>query len=230
MCGRYALSQVAELPARFGLGQLTLDLAPRYNIAPGQFAPVILQAGDERRAEVMRWGLVPAWSREAQPGYATFNARAEGIAAKPAFRGPIRRQRCLVPADGFYEWRKDDARKQPYYIHRTDGALFAFAGLYDRYRQPDGEILQTYTIITTTPNALIAPLHHRMAVVLPPADEDEWLDPAVTDPEQIARLLRPSAPDVLAAYPVGRLVNDGRREGPELIAPLAAPPESAPLF
>ena len=222
MCGRYVLHHSAqEVQARFGLVTSLSEVSPRYNAAPTQQLPVIVARGEARRLEWMRWGLVPSWAKEINPAVSTFNARAEGISEKPMYRGPIRRQRCLVPADGFYEWRAAGKHKQPYFIHRADDALFAFAGLYDRYRQPDGTDLWSYTIITTEPNAEIAPLHHRMAVILRPEDEEEWLAPEVTDPLQVMRLLRPYPDGELAVYPVSTLVNNARQDAPEMIAPIS---------
>lgn len=221
MCGRYVLHHTAaQLQARFGLSAIAGEVEARYNAAPTQQLPVILQRGTDLRLEWMRWGLVPSWAKEINPSISTFNARAEGISEKPMYRGPIRRQRCLVPADGFYEWHAAGKAKQPYFIHRADDALFAFAGLYDRYRQPDGTDLWSYTIITTEPNAEIAPLHHRMAVILRPEDEAEWLDPGVTDPLQVARLLRPYPDGELAVYPVSTRVNNARLDDAAMIAPL----------
>ena len=221
MCGRYVLhSSTHEIQARFGLSETIHVVEPRYNAAPTQQLPVIVQRGAERRMKWMRWGLVPSWAKAINPNVSTFNARAEGISEKPMYRGPIRRQRCLVPADGFYEWHAEGTKKQPYFIHRADDALFAFAGLYDRYRQPDGTDLWSYTIITTEPNAEIAPLHHRMAVILRPENEEEWLAPDITDPMQVARLLRPYLDGELAVYPVSSRVNNARLDGPEMIAPI----------
>jgi putative SOS response-associated peptidase YedK len=221
MCGRYVFHHSAqEMQARFGLEEIPEDIEARFNAAPTQNLPVIVQHGDNVQMEWMRWGLVPSWAKEIKTNVSTFNARAEGISDKPMYRGPIRRQRCLVPADGFYEWHAEGRVKQPYFIHRADDALFAFAGLYDHYRQPDGTDLWSYTIITTEPNADIKPLHNRMAVILRPEDEAEWLDPSVTDPFQVARLLRPYPDGELEVYPVSRLVNNSRHDSPEMIAPI----------
>lgn len=220
MCGRYVLTGVAEIAERYQIAQLTFDLAPRYNIAPGQENPVVVVDEGARQLELMKWGLVPSWSKTAKMEYPTFNARAEGIDTKSTFRGPLRQRRCLVPATGFYEWSGKGAKKQPYFIHLKEDALFSFAGLYDRCALPDGEVLHTYTIITTTPNAAVAPLHDRMAVILRPEDEEEWLDPTVTDAHQVMRLLAPYPAEALALYPVTSRVNSVHNEGPDLLAPL----------
>lgn len=220
MCGRYALHHTAqEIQQRFALEGLIGALEPRYNIAPTQVLPVIVQHGEARTAQEMRWGLVPSWAKEPNLSLSTFNARAEGIADKPMYRGPIRRQRCLVPADGFYEWQPTGGKKQPYFIRMKDDSLFAFAGLYDHWRQPDGTDLWTYTLITGEPNAVVAPLHHRMVVILRREDEAEWLDPGITDPFQVTRLLTPYPAEAMEAYPVTTLVNNARQDAPTMIAP-----------
>ncbi len=226
MCGRYVLRHSAqEIQQRFGVDEFTGTLVPHYNIAPTQQMPVIVQHGEARQMQMMRWGLVPAWAKEPNASLSTFNARAEGIAEKPMYRTPLRRQRCLVPADGFYEWSpsKDagkGGKKQPYFIHLRDDALFAFAGLYDHWRAPDGSDLWSYTIITSEPNDLIAPLHNRMAVILPRENEYEWLDPGITDPFQVMRLLKPYPADQMEAFPVSTLVNNARHDTPEMISPI----------
>jgi putative SOS response-associated peptidase YedK len=221
MCGRYVLHHsLRELQARFGAEQLDLPFSPRYNVAPTQAMPIVTQQGENRAIALMTWGLIPAWAKDTKPGFATINARAEGIAEKPAFRVPIRRHRCLVPADGYYEWQARDGKKQPYFIHFTDNRIFAFAGLYDIHRAADGADLHTYTIITTTPNTTLAPLHDRMAVILKPEDEAEWLDPGVTDPFQVTRLLRPYEISDIEAYPIGPQVNRPAYDAPDLLSPL----------
>lgn len=220
MCGRYVLRQTDGLQERFGLSAPPGKMPARYNVAPSERMPVIVQRGEDRVAEWMTWGLIPSWSKEPKASFSTFNARAEGIAEKPAFRTPLRRRRCLVPADGFYEWSKTGGRKQPYFIHRPDDQLFAFAGLYDIWQGQTGDAIASFTIVTTTPNDLISPLHDRMAVILSPDDESEWLDPGVTDAFQITRLLQPAPDDVLEVYPVGLKVNRAGTESPSLIAPI----------
>ncbi|HMA36199.1 MAG TPA: SOS response-associated peptidase [Chloroflexia bacterium] len=233
MCGRYALGASKEdLIARFNLAPATsvAESGPRYNLAPGQVHPVVVQNGAPHLA-AMRWGLVPAWSKEPSTRYATINARVETLAEKPAYRGPLRRQRCLVPATGFYEWqvRPDAAGKaarQAYHMQVLDGdrpgALFAFAGLYDIWHGPDGAELATYTIVTTAANPLLRPIHERMPVILPRAAEARWLDPAVEDPDALLPLLQPYPADAMVAYPVSAAVNSPAQDGPALIAPVAA--------
>lgn len=221
MCGRFRLSSdVYELVELFAFGQ-RLNLEPRYNIAPTQpIAAVRLGEDGERELTMLRWGLVPFWSKDAKgAGFATFNARAEGIEAKPAFREAYKRRRCLIPADGFYEWDKPPpgTPKQPYLIERADGRPFAFAGLWDRWKSPAGEVVQSATIITTQANEKMAALHDRMPVILDAADHASWLDPA--RPEA-GGLLRPCPADWLTLRPVSRELNNWRNEGAELVAPL----------
>jgi putative SOS response-associated peptidase YedK len=218
MCGRYALRKPPEeIQQRFHLTNLVMEVGPRYNVAPSQAMPVIVQGAAGPEARAMRWGLIPSWAKDPDPARGQINARAEGIAEKPSFRTPFRRQRCLVPADGFYEWVAQGAAKQPYFVRFQDDRLFAFAGIYDTIRSPAGEAIGTYTIITTTPNALLAPLHHRMAVILSPDDEADWLDPALTDAGLLDHFLRPFPSDEMEAYPVAPLVNNPRNDAPDLV-------------
>lgn len=216
MCGRYTLTNTAGITARFKAKQPELPLKARYNVAPSQVMPVVVR-NSPNRLELMKWGLIPFWSKEPKAGYSTINARAEGIADKPAYRKPIRSQRCLVPADGFYEWQKNGTSKQPFFIHLKDEELFAFAGLYDIYKDKDGNELKTFTIITTEPNELMASIHNRMPVILRPEDEDLWLDPAVTDPQQVLDLLKPYSVKEMEAYPVSKQVNSPENDLPELV-------------
>jgi putative SOS response-associated peptidase YedK len=226
MCGRYTLSSPADLIADlFGLAE-TPELAPRYNIAPTQEVPVVrvLEAvageGDSRRQlDLLRWGLVPFWADDPAIGNRMINARAESVATKPAFRQSFRKRRCLVVADGFYEWKKEPEGKQPYRIHRRDGRPFAFAGLWDRWtdRRPgagDAPPLDTFTILTAEAAPEIASIHHRMPVILDPADHDLWLDPAVTDVDRLQPLLALRDASFLAAYPVSKLVNSPANDVP----------------
>ena len=169
---------------------------------------------------VLRWGLIPAWAPEPRTGYSTINARAETVAEKPTYRQAFRRRRCLIPADGFYEWQSIGKGKQPYGIAPADGAPFALAGLWERWER-DGQVLESCTILVTQANALLAPLHDRMPVILDPADEARWLDPALTDPAALRPLLVPCPPERLRLWPVSSAVNDPRHEGPDLIAPVA---------
>lgn len=247
MCGRYVLRIPLELLRRaFGVDGSDLfagrlDLEPRFNIAPTQSVPIvrgaggrtveILRAGEGGRELVMaRWGLVPAWAKEASIGSRMINARAEGIADKPAFRAAFRSRRCVVPASGFYEWqRRESGRKQPYLIRRADGAPIGFAGLWEAWRDPaTGEQLTTCAIVTCPPNEVMAELHDRMPVILDPADYAAWLEapaPAAAD------LLRPCPAEWLEAVPVSTRVNSPANDDAGLIEPVddAAPSQGALL-
>ena len=214
MCGRFSQtrswSELAELYEAPG-GEPPRNLAPRYNVAPTQAIPIVRIEEDGRRGLVMaRWGLVPSWAKDVAIGARLINARAETAAEKPAFRDAVRRRRCLIPADGFYEWQaRPRGPKQPHHIARADGGAMAFAGLWERWdRAPDGRPLVSCTILTTEANALVRPIHDRMPVILDPEDEGPWLD--VGDPAR----LRPISADALRANPVGRRVNDVRNDDP----------------
>jgi len=218
MCGRYALVVVGDgsLQRRFSLEELLDTPASRYNVAPTQTLPVIVRQSPNHM-EMMRWGLIPSWAKDANIGSRMINARAETVAEKPAYRGPLRSQRCLVPASGFYEWKRDGTSKQPYFIHVKDEPLVAFAGLYDRWRDPNGQTVHSYTIITTTANAVAAPVHDRMPVILQREDEETWLDPDVTEPGHLLSLLRPYPSHEMEAYPVSSAVNSPRNDTPNLL-------------
>ncbi len=220
MCGRLIQMTAGEaLVERFELPAIPA-VTPRYNLAPSQPVGVIRMAAEGQREWVaLRWGLVPAWSLEPRTAYSTFNARAETVADKPTYRHAFRRRRCLIPADGFYEWRRVGKRKQPYCIAPTDGEPFAFAGLWERWER-DETVVESCTIVVTTANATIAPLHDRMPVILARADEALWLDPALTDPAILQPLLIPCAPERVRVWPVGTAVNRPGSEGPDLMAPL----------
>jgi putative SOS response-associated peptidase YedK len=223
MCGRFALYSAAErLEGQFRL-PLSFPIAPRYNIAPSQ--PVLairtVRETGTREWTHFQWGLVPAWAQDPKIGHRLINARAETLAEKPAFRNALRYRRCIIPADGFYEWRKQGNRKQPYFIRHRDGKLLALAGLWEYWQGADGSELQTCTIITTGANALIRPLHDRMPAILPDDAYERWLEPTVqrADTQQWLSLLRPAPDDALIAYPVSPRVNDPTYDDPQLIEP-----------
>ncbi|RPH66210.1 MAG: SOS response-associated peptidase [Burkholderiales bacterium] len=224
MCGRYVLYGPGEaLIEGFSLIDLT-PFVPRYNIAPASAVLVVRdEPGRGRVAEQMRWGLIPHWAREPSIGTRLINARGETVADKPAFRQALRRSRCLIPANGFYEWQAPAAgaatRKQPFYIHASDNGLLAMAGLYDRWEGPGGAIA-TCCIVTTAANATMAPIHDRMPVLVDGAAQSAWLDARVSDVAALAPLLRPCPESWLATHPVAPAVGDARREGPALIEPL----------
>ncbi len=215
MCGRFSLGASAtDLTSHFNV-QETLEVAARHNVAPTQQVLTVLQsAGATRRLSRMRWGLIPAWAKDPAIGSRLINARAETVAMKPAFRRPLRERRCLIPTDGFYEWEAQGQRKRPWFIRMRDGRLFAFAGLWDRWRDPVGKELESCTIITTTPNDLIRPFHHRMPVILAPIDYDLWLDGNIQDVGRLLPLLTPYPPEQMTAYPVSSRVNDPANDSP----------------
>ena len=222
MCGRFIqCTSPDRLAERFHLPAIPA-LMPRYNVAPSQpvLAIRVTEPG-QREAVALRWGLIPAWSPEPRTAYSTINARAETVADKPTYRQAFRQRRCLIPADGFYEWRKEGSRKQPYCIAPADDAPLAFAGLWEHWER-DGQVVESCTILVTQANALMAPIHDRMPVILDPADETRWLDPTITDPAVLKPLLVPCPVARLRLWPVSTAVNVTRHDGPELMAPLHA--------
>jgi putative SOS response-associated peptidase YedK len=217
MCGRYTITVLLnELRERFGFETDLESLVPRYNLAPTQDAPVIVAGDDGRVLERMRWGLIPSWADDPKIGNRLINARSETAAKKPSFRSAFRRRRCLVPADGFYEWKKNPgtSKKTPMRIVVGDGEPFAFAGLWETWTDPDGEPLGTFTILTTSPNELLRTIHHRMPVILERSAEDAWMDPDTDDPEKLASLLTPYPAGGMRAYPVSTLVNSPSNDVP----------------
>ena len=223
MCGRYVLDAPEDLSERFQLRQMTISLPPSWNVAPTNQMPVIVESDpDQRQVKAMQWGLIPRWAKPGgKKAFAPINARGETLSEKPMFRGLIRNRRCLVPATGFYEWKNLGDHKQPYFISLPEDPLFAFGGLYDESVNEQGETIGTYTIITTEPNDLMRSLHDRMPLIVPRESEAEWLDPDVTDVDQVQRLIAPFAADAMEAVPVSRRVNNVRNNGPDLIDPLS---------
>lgn len=221
MCGRFSLGATIRVGQVFDLPEWP-DMPTRYNISPSQGVLTVLVNRETAAREVraMRWGLVPSWAKDPAIGHRTINARAETAATKPTFRKPFRERRCLIVADGFYEWAKAGGWKQPYYIRLGSGAPFAFAGLWDHWHPTDGEPLESCTILTTAANAVVAPIHERMPVIVGGDDYRVWLDPAVRDVERLQPLLRPYPADAMVAYPVSTYVNSPSHEGPACIAPL----------
>lgn len=222
MCGRYTLKATPEVVAdQFQFEELR-DAKPRYNIAPSQLvACVRLRPNSSGREGVMlRWGLIPSWAKDPAIGIKLINARAETVAEKPSFRKSFRQRRCLVLADGFYEWKKEEKVKQPYYIRMTDDRPFAFAGLWDSWNNTTGQNLETCTLLTTIPNELLIPIHNRMPVILNPKNYDEWLDPQQQDSTQLTRLLPAYPAEGMVASPVSRLVNNAKFDDPRCIEPL----------
>ena len=222
MCGRFTLFEPDKILAReFGVSGIPL-LSPRYNIAPSQPVAAVraAPAGTGRELALLRWGLIPSWSKDPAIGNRLINARAETASQKPSFRNAFNRRRCLIPASGFYEWQRRELRKQPFYIRMHDGRPFAFAGLWDRWESPDKGVIESCTILTTATNALLAPIHDRMPVILPPGKYDRWLDPSLQDPDSLAPLLVPFPPEDMIAFPVSPRVNAPSTDDEGRIAPL----------
>jgi putative SOS response-associated peptidase YedK len=210
MCGRYRRSRRKQLVEEyFGAVSEEHDWNPRYNVAPSQPVLIIRQDAREpvRKVSAVRWGLIPSWSKDPSIGYKTINGRSERVATTPSFRDPFKSQRCLVPADGFYEWKRERKTKQPYCFEMNDGNLFAFAGLWDKWKSPQGEVVESCTILTTSPNPLLADIHDRMPVILSPDNYDLWLDPAFQDTRSVSQMLKPFDPVLMKRYPVSMRVN-----------------------
>ena len=221
MCGRFTLTvDPAEAQDTFSNYSFPEKFAPRFNIAPTQ--PVLTIPNDDKfMADFFIWGLIPMWAKDPQIGNRLINARSETLAEKPSFRGSLKYKRCLILADGFYEWKGSPGKKAktPFFIHMKDRKPFAFAGLWDSWNSPDGSQIKTCTIITTEPNELMSLLHNRMPVILHPRDYAKWLDPSAQTPDQLLPLLRPFPADKMDAYPVTPLVNKPANDIPELVVP-----------
>lgn len=225
MCGRFTLGiSLEELMLRYMLEEIPdyIDYKPHYNIAPTQQIMAVIHDGSQRRrAGTLRWGLVPHWAKDLSIGSRMINARSETVLDKPAFRESFLRKRCLIPADGFYEWLKEEnGTKTPYRIIPRTG-LFSFAGLYDTWIDPEGQRISTCTILTISPNTLMSRIHDRMPVILPPGKEQLWLDRTVQQPAELLPLLRPYPEEEMEAYPVSRAVNRVANDSVELTHPLA---------
>jgi putative SOS response-associated peptidase YedK len=220
MCGRYAIPDPTDIPIRFKATRSGYDLKPRYNAAPSEDLPVVVNTG-ENHIELMRWGLVPFWAKDINIGYKMINARAETLQMKPSFRKALSLQRCIVPAGGFFEWKHIDKEKVPYYIFLKNTQVFGFAGLYDVWHDKQGKELKNYTIITTQPNSLVGAIHNRMPVILEQKDEKTWLNPDETEPDRLVTLLHPYPAGEMDAYPVSRLVNSPANDTKAVIEPAA---------
>jgi putative SOS response-associated peptidase YedK len=222
MCGRYVLTADADtLQLAFDLFSVPEAHTARFNIAPSQPIAVITNE-NPRVLTYHRWGLIPSWAKDPQIGYKMINARAETAAEKPAFRAALRRRRCLIPADGFFEWQKRDGRKVPMLIHLKDNRVFAFAGLWEVWYSPEGDEIRTATILTTEPNAFMASIHDRMPVILPREAYATWLAPDEQKPADVLPLLKACEADLMAAYPVSTFVNNPANDTPEAIEPVAS--------
>ncbi len=225
MCGRFTLRAPASVvAAQFGIFEMP-PFTPRFNIAPTQPVAVVRHAPQaaepERELVWLRWGLIPSWAKDPAIGSRMINARAETAAEKPAYRAAFRRRRCLVAADGFYEWQRTGGRKQPYFIRMQDDRPFAFAGLWEAWEGLDHSYVESCTLLTTEPNELIKPIHNRMPVILPPEDYDGWLDLGMQEPEPLKRLLRPFPAEGMTAYPVNTYVNSPAHDDAQCIEPVA---------
>ena len=222
MCGRFTRKEnFQHLVEQLGLKVLP-PLSPRYNIAPSQLVACVRTNLESRQCECveLQWGLVPSWAKDSNIGNKLINARGETVAEKPAFRKAFKQQRCLVLADGFYEWKQEGKTKQPYYVRFKDQRLFVFAGLWERWEKNEEDPLETCTLITTAPNAVMEPIHHRMPVILNSKDYADWLDPSLQAIERVNVLLRPYPPEKMEAYAVSQLVNNPRNDRPECVVPM----------
>jgi putative SOS response-associated peptidase YedK len=227
MCGRYvSVSSPTLLAETFGAEEVRVDdVEANYNVTPRAEVPIVAVSRGTRVVDRVRWGLVPFWAKDVSIGDKLINARAETVAEKPAYRRAFERKRCIMPADGFYEWKLEEGvkKRRPHFIHRADGTPLAFAGLWDAWYDPnveEPERLRSCAIVTTVANDDLAPLHHRMPVVLPEEHWDEWLDPTVHDTAALQRLLVPLPNGELVHHPVSMLVNKPDNNGPELVEPV----------
>jgi len=222
MCGRFTLFEADKILSKeFGVSGVP-PLSPRYNIAPSQPIAAVRtpHTGAGRELALLRWGLIPSWSKDPAIGNRLINARAETVQEKPSFRNAFRRHRCLIPTNGFYEWQRQERGKQPYFVRMRDERIFAFAGLWDRWESPDDGVIETCAILTTAANAVLAPIHGRMPVILPQAEYARWLDPALKDPDSLSPLLVPFPPEEMLAIPVSPRVNAPSTDDEKCIAPL----------
>lgn len=221
MCGRFALKTTAQaIREQFLVEQGLHELEPHYNIAPSMGIASVRMAENKktRVLTLMQWGLIPAWAKDPAIAHKMINARAETVAEKPSFRGPFRHHRCLIPADGFYEWKKlDGGGKQPYFVKRLDEKPFALAGLWSLWTPPDGSELESCTIITTNANELMEEIHDRMPVILKEKDFSAWLDPDNQNPKVLKEFLKPYPAEEMEAYPVSTLVNKPQNDSPDCL-------------
>lgn len=226
MCGRYLLSSPSDIVSDL-FGVDAGELTPRWNIAPTQSVPIVRPDTDGVRVlDHLRWGLIPPWSKDGLKGRPLINARSETAAGKPSFREAMRARRCLVPADGFYEWKRRGIEKQPFCIRRADGCPLAMAGLWERWSSPEGDVVESFCILTTTPTPILAGIHDRMPVILEPGDYDTWLDAEHHDAAAVQPLLRPCGDDILTALEVRDVVNRPANDSPDCCEPVsdAGPP------
>ena len=223
MCGRYRLSRRKQIiEEHFEAQPWDDDWSPRFNIAPTQQIPVVRQHPKEpiRQISLMRWGLIPSWAKDTSGAAGMINARSETAATKPAFRDPLRLRRCLIPTDGFYEWQRRGSAKQPFCFEVGDGGLFAFAGLWEHWRDPNGQWVKSCSILTTTPNAVTSAIHDRMPVILEQESYDLWLDLGMQNAATISELLRPYDSRLMSSYPVSSRINRVANDDAECSRPV----------
>jgi putative SOS response-associated peptidase YedK len=226
MCGRYFIVMTpAMMRALLGYSEMP-NFPSRYNVAPTQPIPLVRMWEGQRQFVLMRWGLLPSWVKDPKTFTLLINARGDTVNEKPAFKNAMKRRRCLIPADGFYEWKRDGSTKRPYLIRMKGGAPFAFAGLWETWVGPNGEELDTAAMITTDANAVLAPIHHRMPVILPPEKFDMWLDCANVSPLEASSLLVPAPDDVMEAFEISPAVNRVANDRPEIQQPYTAPEDA----
>jgi len=221
MCGRFAL----RTPTKKLAEEFRVEEAPtvkaRYNIAPTQSILAVRQSDDGREAVVLKWGLIPSWAKDDSMSARLINARSETVTEKPAFREAFKRSRCIIPADGFYEWQRTEGKKQPFFFSMRDERMFGFAGLWDRWKEEGGKVIESCTILTTEANEVLLPVHDRMPVILHHETYDEWLNTDVRALESLKELLRPYPSSEMTSYPVSARVNNPRNQGEELITRMA---------
>ncbi|HEX8923731.1 MAG TPA: SOS response-associated peptidase [Patescibacteria group bacterium] len=219
MCGRYAFYPGNDFFSHYDLPETAIDLKSNYNVSPGYDMPVVVD-DKTRSADLMHWGLVPSWADDPKIGFRMINARSESLSEKPAFKRLLDRRRCLIPANGFYEWLHSKSGKKPYYFFLKSKELISFAGLYDSWQDPLGRNLFSYTIITTSANSLVSPVHDRMPVIIPPENEDLWVDTDIKYADGPSNLLKPFPDDLMASYPVSPQINSASINDSSLIRPL----------
>jgi putative SOS response-associated peptidase YedK len=221
MCGRYYLEENLEsLEARYHLTHTDISYIPRYNIAPTQYAPVIIK-GATKQLKLFKWGLIPSWAKDISIGSKMINARAETLMEKKSFRDAFQKRRCIVPASGFYEWDKVGNKKQPYVFRLSNEKIFSMAGLWDVWKNAQGENIYSFTVITTEPNEYLRPYHHRMAVILHKEDEDRWLDGHMEDLDDLKEIFKSYPSRYFESQRVSDAVNSVRNDYPELIQPVS---------
>ena len=232
MCGRYRLSRRKQRIAEYFDTVDDIDWQPRYNIAPTQNVGIIRQDSSQavRKFSLVRWGLIPYWAKDPNIGHKMINARSETVLDKPAFREAFQNRRCLLPADGFYEWKRTGRSKQPIHLGMQDESLFAFAGIWDRWKDASGNLVETCSILTTTPNSLLAGVHNRMPVILEPGNYESWLDPGLKDSGTLTAMLKPFDPALMKCYPVSMLVNSPANDNAECATKIEPPQLAGPTL